>query len=59
MEKIKKIISLDSLKTFTNNNVSSFFDGDIIYSGDEYTSWGKMPVDLYLRQKRVLQFHIK
>lgn len=51
MEKIKKIISLDSLKTFTNNNVSSFFDGDIIYSGDEYTSWGKMPVDFVFKAK--------
>ena len=51
MEKIKKIISLDSLKTFTNNKVSSFFDGDIIYSGDDYTSWGKMPVDFVFKTK--------
>lgn len=51
MEKIKKIISLDSLKTFADNKVSSFFDGDMIYSGDEYTSWGKMPVDLVFKTK--------
>ena len=51
MEKIKKIISLDSLKTFADNKVSSFFDGDIIYSGNEYTSWGKMPVDFVFKTK--------
>ena len=51
MEKIKKTISLNSLKTYSSNKVSSYFDGDILYSGDEYTSWGKIPVDFIFKTK--------
>lgn len=49
MEKIKKIISLDSLKTFSDNKVPSYFDGDLLYSDKEYTSWGKMPIDFVFK----------
>ena len=51
MEKIKKTISLNSLKTYSSNKVSSYFDGDILYSGNEYTSWGKIPVDFIFKTK--------
>ena len=45
MELIKKKISLDSIKTFSNNKISSYFDRYFLYSDNEYNSWGKIPMD--------------